>query len=94
MYSGVNDHRFGRAESVPFFFGFAAAPMTMNEAMARLAQEAVAGGDNSIAQIQNAPPIAILKPSDISDAVAFLVSDQAKRITGVSLPVDAGFSIG
>lgn len=70
-----------------------ASGMTMNEAMARLAQEAAAGGDNSISQMQNALPIEILQPSDISDAIAFLVSDQAKWITGVSLPVDAGFSI-
>ncbi|WP_067662833.1 mycofactocin-coupled SDR family oxidoreductase [Nocardia miyunensis] len=70
-----------------------ASGMTMNEAMARLAQEAAAGGDNSISQMQNAMPIAILQPGDISDAIAFLVSDQAKWITGVSLPVDAGFSI-
>jgi SDR family mycofactocin-dependent oxidoreductase len=70
-----------------------ASGMTMNEAMARLAQEAAAGGDNSISQMQNAMPIEILQPGDISDAIAFLVSDQAKWITGVSLPVDAGFSI-
>jgi NAD(P)-dependent dehydrogenase (short-subunit alcohol dehydrogenase family) len=43
--------------------------------------------------MQNAMPIQILQPEDITDAVAFLVSDQAKWITGVSLPVDAGFSI-
>ena len=30
---------------------------------------------------------------DISDAVAFLVSDQAKWIPGVALPVDAGFCV-
>ncbi|GGL15706.1 mycofactocin-coupled SDR family oxidoreductase [Nocardia jinanensis] len=70
-----------------------ASGMTMNEAMGRLAQEAAAGGKNSIAEMQNALPIEILQPSDISDTIAFLVSDQAKWITGVSLPVDAGFSV-
>ncbi|WP_291085721.1 SDR family oxidoreductase, partial [Dietzia sp. UBA5065] len=30
---------------------------------------------------------------DISNAVAFLVSDEARYITGVSLPVDAGAAI-
>jgi NAD(P)-dependent dehydrogenase (short-subunit alcohol dehydrogenase family) len=35
----------------------------------------------------------ILQPADTSDAIAFLVSDQAKWITGISLPVDAGFSV-
>ena len=43
--------------------------------------------------MQNAMPVQILEPNDISDTVAFLVSDQAKWITGVSLPVDAGFSV-
>ena len=42
--------------------------------------------------MQNAMPVQILQPGDISDAIAFLVSDQARWITGVSLPVDAGFS--
>jgi NAD(P)-dependent dehydrogenase (short-subunit alcohol dehydrogenase family) len=37
--------------------------------------------------------VQILQPADISDTIAFLVSDQAKWITGVSLPVDAGFSV-
>jgi NAD(P)-dependent dehydrogenase (short-subunit alcohol dehydrogenase family) len=31
------------------------------------------------------------EPADIADAIAFLCSDQAKAITGVLLPVDAGF---
>jgi SDR family mycofactocin-dependent oxidoreductase len=67
--------------------------MTMNDAMAKLTAEAQAGGENRISAMQNALPVDILEPSDISDAVAFLVSDQAKYITGVSLPVDAGFSV-
>jgi SDR family mycofactocin-dependent oxidoreductase len=70
-----------------------ASGMTMNSAMASMMAEAQAGGSNTISAMQNALPIDILQPSDISDAVAFLVSDQAKWITGVSLPVDAGFSV-
>jgi NAD(P)-dependent dehydrogenase (short-subunit alcohol dehydrogenase family) len=31
------------------------------------------------------------EPADIADAIAFLCSDQAKAITGVLLPVDAGW---
>jgi NAD(P)-dependent dehydrogenase (short-subunit alcohol dehydrogenase family) len=38
----------------------------------------------------NALPVQILQADDIADAVAWLVSDQARYITGVSLPVDAG----
>ena len=41
--------------------------------------------------LQNPLPIDMLEPSDISNAVAFLASDEAKYITGVTLPVDAGF---
>jgi SDR family mycofactocin-dependent oxidoreductase len=67
--------------------------MTMNDAMFTLAAEAAAGGTNSISAMQNAMPIDILEPEDVSDAVAFLVSDRAKWITGVALPVDAGFCV-
>ncbi|SHN17423.1 mycofactocin-coupled SDR family oxidoreductase [Cryptosporangium aurantiacum] len=70
-----------------------ASGMTMNEAMATMMAEAAAGGENTISAMQNALPVDILQPEDISDAIAFLVSDQAKYITGVSLPVDAGFTV-
>jgi SDR family mycofactocin-dependent oxidoreductase len=70
-----------------------ASGMTMNTAMARLMEQAAAAGANTISAMQNALPVDILQPGDISDAVEFLVSDKAKWITGVSLPVDAGFSI-
>jgi SDR family mycofactocin-dependent oxidoreductase len=71
-----------------------ASGMTMNAAMAELAEQAMTSGDSSgLAAMQNAMPVEILQPEDISDAIAFLVSDQAKWITGVSLPVDAGFSV-
>jgi NAD(P)-dependent dehydrogenase (short-subunit alcohol dehydrogenase family) len=67
--------------------------MTMNEAMGKLVAQAIAGESTSISAMQNAMPIDILEPEDIADAVAFLVSDQAKWITGVALPVDAGFCV-
>ena len=70
-----------------------ASGMTMNSAMQKLMEEAAAGGANTISAMQNAMPIDILQPEDISDTVSFLVSDKAKWITGVSLPVDAGFSV-
>jgi NAD(P)-dependent dehydrogenase (short-subunit alcohol dehydrogenase family) len=70
-----------------------ASGMTMNAAMAAVAEEAMKGGADGLAAMQNAMPIQILQPEDISDAVAFLISDQAKWITGVSLPVDGGFSV-
>jgi (+)-trans-carveol dehydrogenase len=39
----------------------------------------------------NALPIPWIEPRDISNAIAFLASDEARYITGISLPVDAGF---
>lgn len=41
--------------------------------------------------MNNPLPVEVLEPEDISNAVAFLVSDQGRYITGVTLPVDAGF---
>jgi SDR family mycofactocin-dependent oxidoreductase len=39
----------------------------------------------------NALPVQAVEPEDIAAAVAWLVSDDAKYVTGVTLPVDAGF---
>src|SRR5246127_1279966 len=39
----------------------------------------------------NALPVEVLQAEDIANAVAWLVSDQARYITGITLPVDAGF---
>ena len=35
-------------------------------------------------------PVQILQADDIANAVAWLVSDQARYITGIVMPVDAG----
>jgi NAD(P)-dependent dehydrogenase (short-subunit alcohol dehydrogenase family) len=43
--------------------------------------------------MQNALPIEILQPEDIANAVAWLVSDEAAYITGIQLPLDAGFAV-
>jgi SDR family mycofactocin-dependent oxidoreductase len=41
----------------------------------------------------NALPIPWVEPVDISNAVLFLASDEARYITGITLPVDAGANI-
>ncbi len=41
--------------------------------------------------LQNPMPVTMLEPEDISNAIAYLVSDAAKYVTGVAFPVDAGF---
>ena len=40
----------------------------------------------------NAMPVEVLEPEDIAAAVAWLVSDDARYVTGVALPVDAGYA--
>jgi len=67
--------------------------MNQNPAMEALMAQAAAGGQNAISQMQNALPIEILQPENIADAVAWLVSDEAAYITGIQLPLDAGFTI-
>jgi SDR family mycofactocin-dependent oxidoreductase len=46
-----------------------------------------------IFQSTNALPIPWVQTVDISNAVLFLASDEARYITGVTLPVDAGFMV-
>ena len=41
-------------------------------------------------KVMNALPIEWVEPVDISNAILFLVSDDARYVTGVQLPVDAG----
>jgi len=40
----------------------------------------------------NALPVGTVDPIDVSNAVLWLVSDEARYVTGVPLPVDAGFT--
>jgi (+)-trans-carveol dehydrogenase len=44
-------------------------------------------------ETMNAMPVRWLDPEDITNAVLFLSSDDARYITGATLPVDAGFSL-
>jgi NAD(P)-dependent dehydrogenase (short-subunit alcohol dehydrogenase family) len=39
----------------------------------------------------NALPVHALEPEDIVNAVFWLVSDAARYVTGITLPVDAGY---
>ncbi|BBZ15361.1 mycofactocin-coupled SDR family oxidoreductase [Mycobacterium branderi] len=41
--------------------------------------------------LENALPVQVLQPEDVANAVAWLVSDAARYVTGITLPVDAGF---
>ena len=39
----------------------------------------------------NALPVPAIEPIDVSNAILWLLSDEARFVTGVTLPVDAGF---
>ena len=63
-------------------------PMVVNDVMMEfLAQDPSLS--NSMA---NALPVDMVEAVDISNAIAWLVSDDARYVTGVMLPVDAGFT--
>jgi (+)-trans-carveol dehydrogenase/(-)-trans-carveol dehydrogenase len=68
--------------------------MIQNEATYRLFRPDVQNpGPQDMAEAAttiNALPIPWVEPADISNAVLFLASDEARYITGVPLPVDAG----
>jgi NAD(P)-dependent dehydrogenase (short-subunit alcohol dehydrogenase family) len=70
-------------------------PMLMSDAMFRLfrpdlenpVSDDVAEGMLGL----NLLPVPWVEPVDISNAVLWLASDEARYVTGVALPVDAGF---
>jgi SDR family mycofactocin-dependent oxidoreductase len=66
-----------------------ASPMIMNEAVPRWIEEYPEVG----AGLQNAMPVELVECRDIANAVCWLCSDEARFVTGVALPVDAGFSV-
>ncbi|MFD8340156.1 mycofactocin-coupled SDR family oxidoreductase [Streptomyces solisilvae] len=40
---------------------------------------------------RNAMPVELVEPVDISNAIVYLASDEARYVTGVTFPVDAGY---
>jgi SDR family mycofactocin-dependent oxidoreductase len=65
-------------------------PMIVNEAIERMLAAREATG---VQTLKNLLPVEMVEPVDISNAVLWLVSDAARYVTGVTLPVDAGFTI-
>ena len=68
--------------------------MIMNEPMFKLFSPDMANPDHRgswrASQALHLLPIPWVDPVDISNALLFLASDEARYITGVTLPVDAG----
>src|SRR4051795_9339070 len=67
-----------------------ATPMVLNPAV-----EELFGGEfpEPTEDVANLLDVMLVEPEDISAAVAFLASDEARYITGVALPVDAGMLV-
>ncbi len=65
-------------------------PMVVNEAFrahaARVGPEATGG-------MRKVLPVELIEPSDVAEAVAYLVSDAGRYVTGQTLAVDAGFTV-
>jgi SDR family mycofactocin-dependent oxidoreductase len=64
-------------------------PMIVNEPFA----EFFAANPDTGSIFANLLPVDMVEPVDISNAIAWLVSDAARYVTGVMLPVDAGFAV-
>ena len=65
-------------------------PMINNEFIRQWLEQMVGTAD---VDMGNALPVQVLEPEDIANAVLWLVSDAARYVTGVTLPVDAGFMV-
>jgi SDR family mycofactocin-dependent oxidoreductase len=63
-------------------------PMVVNEVL----QEFLRADPTLRKENPNALPVDLIEPVDVSNAIVFLVSDEARYVTGVTLPVDAGFT--
>jgi SDR family mycofactocin-dependent oxidoreductase len=63
-------------------------PMVVNDAM----QEFLAADPSMSNAMANALPVDMVEPVDISNAILWLVSDDARYVTGIMVPVDAGFT--
>ncbi len=62
-------------------------PMVENDVMQQFIQNDPAMGQ----AMANALPVDMVDPVDISNAIVWLVSDDARYVTGITVPVDAGF---
>jgi (+)-trans-carveol dehydrogenase len=74
-----------------------ATPMLLNPVNYRLFRPDLE--DHTLADVEpvyrtlNVLPVPYVEPDDIANALLFLASDEARDISGVALPVDAGFAI-
>ena len=64
-------------------------PMVANEPYGAFVEAfpEIAGSPN----YQNPMPVPLIEPVDVSNALVHLASDEARYVTGVTFPVDAGY---
>lgn len=69
-------------------------PMIMNDEIFRMFRPDLASPTREdiigVSTEMNALPVPWVQPEDVSNAVLFLASDEARYITGIALPIDAG----
>jgi SDR family mycofactocin-dependent oxidoreductase len=66
-----------------------ATPMVENEVIGAWLQE----NPEAAAMVSNAMPVPLIQSEDVTNAILFLVSEEGRYVTGVTLPVDAGFTV-
>jgi SDR family mycofactocin-dependent oxidoreductase len=64
-------------------------PMMVNDA----ATAFMAENPEFTSSVHAALPVGFMEPRDVSEAILWLVSDSARYVTGVALPVDAGCAL-
>jgi NAD(P)-dependent dehydrogenase (short-subunit alcohol dehydrogenase family) len=62
-------------------------PMVNNETFGQFVED----HPETAGMLQNILPVRLIEPEDVTRAITLLVSDDARYVTGVTLPVDAGF---
>jgi SDR family mycofactocin-dependent oxidoreductase len=62
-------------------------PMVVN----KIAEGYFAARPEAASMVSNLIDVDMIEPDDVSNAVLFLVSDAGRYVTGVALPVDAGY---
>lgn len=66
-----------------------ATPIIFNQHMADM----FAANPEGSAMAGNLLPVPYVEPRDVTNAVLFLISDGARYVTGMTMPVDAGFGV-
>jgi SDR family mycofactocin-dependent oxidoreductase len=66
-----------------------ASPMVLNEQL----EQYFADHPEAGSALENLLPVQLIEPGDISEAMIYLCGHSGRYITGVTLPVDAGFTV-